>query len=229
MWPPTVADIRAEVTSQKSDAAIHRILQAAVDVVASYGLSEDVSSEQAIKLAVVDTMFDGFHMTTPGAARQMIKQHEMSRRGVLVELSRLAARKARGYPTAGPAVPAVAAAPANTGPVLYLTYAEWQTRARSYSLPIGPTGAINQSRVEALLADASAWCLATAPDVLTRGGGLIPIAELPPALLSVCRLVCMDLVALWVSPRTDRWAEDQATCEERNAVRLRDIARASAT
>ena len=227
-WPPTVNELRQEITTRRSDTSLHRILQAAVDVVHPYDLSDAISENMSLQLAVVDVVFDALSMETNGDGRQLVKNHENSRRAILVELGRLRRRAARGLDSAeAPSVPAAAEAPTAHQPISYLSYSEWETRAQSTTWPIGASGDTNRQRVELLLDDAAAWCAATIPGNLTRGGIMLPTGDIPHALLAVCRQVSSDLVSMWLSPRSEKYMEDCAACEARAAQRLRDMAQAS--
>lgn len=231
-WPPTVDDLRQEVTTTRSDASLHRILQAAVNVVAGYQLSEPVATHHALQLAVIDAQFDAVRMETRGGA-QKVKEHTRGRNALLIELSRLRRNRARGgddgQPTAGAAtVPDPAAAPAQAT-VRYLSFEEWSERTMDATKPVNRAGNVNQDRVEGLLDDATAWCASVVPGNLLRGGRYIPTADLPEPLLAVCRQVSRDLVTAWLSPRnSEKYVEMVAACETGAADRLRTVAQAVA-
>lgn len=226
-WPPRVADLRQEVTTQRSDASLHRILQAAVDRVASYGLSDAVSAQMALQLAVVDVQFDATRMTTANGGGSVIREHTKARNSVLIECSRLRLRKEREGDATQVYVPEPPETTASTSPVLYLSYGEWETRTQNTSLPVTQAGLANRSRVEALLADATAWCAATIPGNLMPMGHLIVPDELPAALVAVLKQVCFMLVDQWLAPRREKYVEDCAACEARAAQRLKDAAQAA--
>ena len=232
-WPPTVDDLRQEVETTRNDASLHRILQAAVNVVTLYGLDEAVSENHALQLAVVDVQFDALRMESKGSA-QTVKEHIRARNGVLIELSRLRTNAARGSssgaaPVVGPVVvPDPAAAPSGTDAVLYLDYDAWRLRTHSTTPPKRADGQIDEARVTALLTDAALRCVQWIPSTLSRGGRQIPLTGVSLVLFGACRDVCRDLVDHWLSPRSEKWREDCAACEERSADRLRAVARAVA-
>ena len=94
-WPPDVAALRQEVQTKRSDGSLHRLLQASVNVVATYGLDQAVSEHHALQLAVVDVRFDALTVESKGSA-QMVKNHVRARNSILIELSRLRTNAARG-------------------------------------------------------------------------------------------------------------------------------------
>ena len=224
-WPPTVRSLRGEVTTQRSDDSLYRILQNAVAVVDRFELDEIHAEHHALQLAVVDVVFDALSSRTEADGAKVEHNHEAARRGILIELRRLRLVKLR-RPTTTPApmVPAAPARVAPSAPVRYLSYSEWAIRAQSTTLPIAATGGADQPRVELLLDDAAAWCASVIPGNLTRGGYLLLPAEVPPGLLAVCRQVSTALVTAWLSPR----AEDGATCEAGAAARLKVAAQGAA-
>lgn len=228
-WPPNVDDLRQEITTERSDTSLRRILQAAVNVVGGYGLDAAVSENHALQLAVVDVQFDATRVETKRRA-QVVKEHARARNALLIELSRLRQRRERGLDAGGAAatmpatVPEIAAAPTDNTPVLYLTYNDWKARTHSTTPPKRADGQIDQARVTALLTDASAWCAGTIPGTLIRRGQFLPVADVPAALLAVLVDVCRDLVDHRLSPRTDAWRDECAACEERAAERLRAVA-----
>ena len=230
-WPPTVDDLRQEVQTTRNDSSLHRILQAAVNVVTLYGLDEAVSENHALQLAVTDVQFDALKMESKGGA-QMVKEHVRARNGILIELSRLRTDAARGASSGadtvtGPAtVPAIAAAPTGTDPIRYLLKDELFTRYPSTTPPKDHSGQRDDDRVEALLDDASVWCAATVPGNLVSGGKMLPVADVPLALLGTVKQVCSDLVSQWLSPRAEKYAADCAACEARAAMRLKAMAQA---
>ena len=227
-WPPTVSSLRLEITTRRSDDSLHRILQAAVDVTATYGLTDAISENMAMQLAVVDVQFDALRVSGGGGAGQVIKDHRAARNGVLQEMSRLRRRAGRGLDSSdAPSVPETAAAPTANAPVSYLTFAEWERRTHSTTMPVKADGTVNQERVETLLDDAAAWCASIIPGNLIRGGVLIPEGDLPAALVAVCKQVSTQLIDQWLSPRNEKYVEDCAACEDRAAMRLRDTAQAA--
>ena len=218
-----------EITTSRPDESLRRILQAAVNTVSSYGLDEAESTLKALQLAVVDVQFDATRMSGSRGA-QVVTDHRMARVGILQEMSRLRVRFARGASAGAtvsgtpPTVPAIADTPAAHRPVSYLSFAEWETRTRSTTMPVKADGTVNRERVELLLDDAAAWCASIIPGNLIRGGVLIPEGDLPAALVAVCKQVSTQIIDQWIRPRNEKYIEDCAACEDRAAIRLRDTA-----
>ena len=227
-WPPTTDELRQEITTKRSDDSLHRILQAAVDVVHPYGLSDAISENMSLQLAVTDVKFDALDMEERDGI-QLLKAHERTRNGILIELGRLRRRAVRGLGSAGaPSVPAVAEAPTAHTPISYLPINEFLSRYPSTTPPKTAKGEKDRSRLELLLDDAAAWCASVIPGNLVRGGAMLPVAGIPPALLAVCKQVSSDLVTMWLSPRRETYAADCAKCEQAARERLEAVAQASA-
>ena len=225
-WPPDVAALRSEITTQRPDASLHRILQDAVNTVSSYGLDDAISENKALQLAVADVQFDALDMNERNGI-QLIKAYERTRVGILKELGRLRRRSEHGLDGSGaPTVPAIAAAPTGTDPIRYLSKDELFTRYPSTTPPKDHSGQRDDDRVEALLDDASVWCAATIAGNLVSGGKMLPVADVPLALLGTVKQVCSDLVSQWLSPRAEKYAADCAACEARAAMRLKAMAQA---
>ena len=227
-WPPTVAELRQEVTTDRSDASLHRILRDVVSTVHDYGLSDAVSENKAMQLAVVDARFDAIDLEMQANGAQIHKNYMRTRTALLIELGRLRRRKARGLNgSEAPTVPEAAAAPTAHQPISYLSFNEFLMRYPSTTPPKKADGEIDRDRMELLLDDAAAWCASVIPGNLIRGGVMLPTGDIPHALLAVCRQVSSDLVAMWLSPRHERYAADCAQCEAAAAKRLRATAQAS--
>ena len=112
-WPPDVAALRSEVTTQRSDESLHRILQDAVDTVSTYGLSDAISENKALELAVADVQFTAIRSEMGADGAQVHKDHRAARTTILIELGRLRRRAARGLDSSdAPTVPAIPATPA---------------------------------------------------------------------------------------------------------------------
>ena len=226
-WPPTTNELRQEITTPRSDDSLHRILQDAVNTVHSYGLDDATSENKCLQLAVADVKFDALDMEERDGV-QLLKAYERTRKGILIELGRLRRRAVRGLNGAGaPSVPEAPEAPTAHGPVRYLSFSEWETRAQSTTRPIGADGRVNRARVELLLDDAAAWCASVVPGNLIRGGIMLPTGDIPAALLAVCRQVSSDLVSMWLSPRSEKYMQDCAKCEQAARERLEATAQAS--
>ena len=226
-WPPTVDELRQEITTQRSNESLHRILQDVVDTVSTYGLSDAISENKAMQLAVADVKFDALRLEMGADGAQVHKDHRAVRTALLIELGRLRRRAKRGLDSsAAPTVPDIPAAPTGVTPIRYLTFSEWETRAQSTTLPISATGGVNQARVESLLDDAAAWCTSVIPGNLMRGGIMLPTSDIPTALLAVCRQVSSDLVSMWLSPRSQKYMQDCAQCEAASSKRLMATAQA---
>ena len=232
-WPPTVYDLRQEVSTDRSDASLHRVLQDAVNEVWEYGLDASTSSQKALQLAITDVQFDALRITSKNGA-QVLKEHRITRNALLADLARIKRRLYMsgqlGESVAGdspPVVPAVAAAPTETrgDPALYMTLDDFKETAPSETLPRNASAATNDDRITKLLENASAWCAQTIPGSLVRGGEFIEPADLPTALRFACRQVCYDLVSFWLSPRHDKWREQEAQCQQAAAERLNAMAR----
>lgn len=225
-WPPSVTELRQEVTTQRSNESLYRILQDAVDTVSTYGLSDAISENKAMQLAVADVKFDAISLEMGSDGAQVHKDHRAVRTTILIELGRLRTRAARGLDSSdAPTVPAIPAAPA-VAAVRYLSYADWLLRTHSTTPPKRADGEIDQDRVEVLLDDATSWCSQTIPGNLLSGGNFIPTADLPVALLAACVQVSNDLMTMWLSPRHETYAADCAACEARAAMRLKAMAQA---
>ena len=170
-WPPSVTELRQEVTTQRSNESLYRILQDAVDTVSTYGLSDAISENKAMQLAVADVKFDAISLEMGSDGAQVHKDHRAVRTTILIELGRLRTRAARGLDSSdAPTVPAIPTAPTGTVPVRYLSYGLSFSRGTLPPPPKNAAGQRDEDRVEALLDDASAWCAATIPGNLVSGG-----------------------------------------------------------
>ena len=96
----------------------------------------------------------------------------------------------------------------------YLTADQYIARAHSTTLPTSDTtGGVDTTRIEALLDDASAWCVGQIPGQLIREDGtLVQADQLPEALAPVVMQVCAALAEHWMRPLAKRDARCESTC-----------------